>query len=177
MDFEPDYLISDGDLITGPDWTIKAVHTPGHTNNHLCFALIEESVLFSGDHVMGWSTTVVSPPDGDMRDYLQSCYKLLARDDSTYWPTHGPCISDPKSHVSALIKHREQREAAIEGALRSGTSKITDIVAEMYKDVPVNLHLAAARTVHAHLIHMIQSGRAISEGAPTDQAVFKIKNP
>ena len=177
MDFKPDYIISDGELITGVNWTIQAVHTPGHTNNHLCFALREESALFSGDHVMGWSTTVVSPPDGDMRDYIQSCHKLLARNDSAYWPTHGPCITDPKTHVAALIKHREERETSIEGALQSGKGKISDIVAEMYKDVPVHLHPAARRTVHAHLIHMLQSGRAFCEGEPTDQAIFKIKNP
>ena len=176
MEFEPDNIISDGDIITGTGWTIEAVHTPGHTNNHLCFALKEESVLFSGDQIMGWSTTVVSPPDGDMGDYIQSCRKLLARNDTTYWPTHGPCITDPKTHVAALIKHRENREDAIEEALRSGVGKIADMVSEMYKDVPSNLHVAAARTVHAHLIHMIQKGRVLCEGEPTDQATFKIKS-
>ena len=173
LDFQPDHEIQDGDIIAGDGWTFEAVHTPGHTNNHLCFALQEESALFSGDQVMGWSTTVVSPPDGDMRDYIQSCRKLLNRDDTVYWPTHGPCITDPKKYVAALIEHREQREVAITAALRTGTNTIAEIVVDMYKDVSINLHAAAARVVHAHLVHMIQTGRATCDGPPRDDATYE----
>ena len=173
LDFQPDHAVRDGDIIAGDGWTLEAVHTPGHTNNHLCFALLEESVLFSGDHVMGWSTTVVSPPDGDMRDYIKSCRKLLERNEATFWPTHGPCISDPKTHVAALIEHREQREETIASLLRAGTNTIAEIVADMYKDVSINLHVAAARVVHAHLIHMIQTGRAACDGPPTNDAAYQ----
>ena len=173
LDFQPDHVVHDGDIIAGDGWTFEVVHTPGHTNNHLCFALQEESALFSGDQVMGWSTTVVSPPDGDMRDYIQSCRKLLDRDDATYWPTHGPCITDPKKYVAALIEHREQREVAITAALQAGTNTIAEIVADMYKDVAINLHAAAARVVHAHLVHMMQTGRATCDGPPTDDATYE----
>mgnify|MGYP001178511579 FL=1 len=176
LEFAPDHTISDKEVIVGSGWTLDAVHTPGHTDNHLCFALKEESVLFSGDMVMGWSTTIVSPPDGDMRDYIQSCRKLLGREDVTYWPTHGPCITDPAAYVTALIDHREKRELAISRALQNGTEKISAIVAEIYKDISPNLHAAAARTVHAHLIHMAQTGRVTFKGPPTDQAIFQIIN-
>jgi len=170
--FAPDHLVADGDIIEGAGWTFEAVHTPGHTNNHLCFALQEESVLFSGDQVMGWSTTVVSPPDGDMRDYIQSLGKLLDRDDATYWPTHGPAITAPKPHVEALIAHREHREVVIAEAIAGGTHRIADLVARMYRDVPEKLHRAAARTVQSHLIHMIETGRAACDGPPTADAKY-----
>jgi len=171
-DFSPDHLVADGDIIEGPGWTFEAVHTPGHTDNHLCFALKEEDTLFSGDQVMGWSTTVVSPPDGDMGDYIQSLRKLMGRDDATYWPTHGPAITAPQPHVAALIAHREQREVVIADALAAGTSQISHLVAAMYRDVPEKLHRAAARTVHSHLIHMIETGRAACDGAPTAEADY-----
>ena len=174
LDFLPDHTISDNEAIVGSGWTLSAVHTPGHTDNHLCFALKEESILFSGDMVMGWSSTIVSPPDGDMCDYMQSCRKLLEREDAIYCPTHGPCITDPAAYVTALIEHREKRELAISEALRRGIGKIAEIVAEIYKDISPDLHAAAARTVHAHLIHMAQTGRVSSEGVPTDQAIFRI---
>jgi glyoxylase-like metal-dependent hydrolase (beta-lactamase superfamily II) len=96
MDFEPDHLVTHGDIIRGEDWTVECVYTPGHTSNHLCFALQEQKALFTGDHVMGWSTSIISPPDGDMADYMQSLELLLERDDEIYWPTHGPSSSTPK---------------------------------------------------------------------------------
>ena len=159
-------------MITGAGWTLEAVHTPGHTQNHICLALHEENLLFSGDHVMGWSTTVVSPPDGDMHDYMTSLDKLLARDDALYWPTHGPAITDPKTHVAALKRHREGREQAIGGALAGGTGRIPDIVTALYDDLPDRLRAAAERTVHSHLVHMIQTGRAVSIGPPTAEADY-----
>ena len=119
--FDPDVRVTDGDLAAaGPGWTITAVHTPGHTSNHTCFAFAEERVLFPGDHVMGWSTTVVSPPDGDMAAYVESLRKVGGRADHTYWPTHGPAIADPQRYVGQLVAHRLERERQIVDAVRSG---------------------------------------------------------
>lgn len=172
LDFIPDQRLEDGDLVQGDGWTLEAIHTPGHAANHLCFALAEEKILFSGDHVMGWSTSIISPPDGHMGDYLRSLHRLLDRDEQTYWPTHGPAITDPRRHVRALIAHREQREHAILGTLSNGARTIPDLVAELYAEVPVKLHPAAARTVLSHLIHMVESGRVQCDGPPTDQSRF-----
>lgn len=170
-DFVPDRLLRDGDLVQGDGWTIEAVHTPGHTSNHLCFQLREEQALFCGDHVMGWSTTIVSPPDGDMRDYLASLRKLLARDDKIYWPTHGGPIRDPKPFVRSYIAHREAREAQILGCLNAGPLTIRDMVPMIYaKDVPAAMFPAAARSVLASVIHMVADGRLFvdrdSDGDP-----------
>ncbi|MFZ2004998.1 MAG: MBL fold metallo-hydrolase, partial [Stellaceae bacterium] len=112
-DFAPDVVVKDGDEIAGSGWRFEAVHTPGHTSNHLCFALPDRGVLFSGDHVMGWSTSVIAPPDGDMAAYMASLGKLLERSDAVYWPTHGPAITEPKEHVRAFIAHRREREAGV----------------------------------------------------------------
>ena len=162
--FAPDHRLIDGDAIAGEGWTIEAVHTPGHTSNHLCFALAEERALFCGDHVMGWSTTVVSPPDGDMAAYVASLDKLLGRDDALYYPTHGAPIGAPRSFVRALIEHRAERERQIAQALGRGVETIPEMVALIYTHVPDALHGAAARSVLAHLIHMVETGRAECSG-------------
>ena len=127
-DFIPDVLIRDGDFINGSGWTLEAIHTPGHTSNHMCFSLLEEAALFSGDHVMGWSTTVVSPPDGDMAAYLNSLNIIASRNETSIWPTHGPPILNPTQFIHALIKHRKDRENQILTCLKDGTSNITSIV-------------------------------------------------
>lgn len=158
--FTPDVRLRDGDKIEGRDWTLEAVWTPGHTSNHLCYRLAEENVLFPGDHVMGWSTTIVSPPDGDMAAYVASLRKLAARSESLYWPTHGPAIPEPQAFVRALITHREAREAQIRRCLEDGIGRIPEMVERMYADVDRRLHPAAARSVLAHLIHMVEEGRA-----------------
>ncbi len=170
--FTPDVAIGDGDVIAGPGWTVEAVHTPGHTSNHLCFALAEADVLFSGDHVMGWSTTVVSPPDGDMTAYMASLDKLLARDDGRYWPTHGPAIDQPQDYVQAYKRHRHAREAALLASLKSGAKAIPDMVAEIYAEVPKHLHGAAGRSVLAHLIHLNREGRVNCDGDPAAASIF-----
>jgi glyoxylase-like metal-dependent hydrolase (beta-lactamase superfamily II) len=131
----------------------------------MCFALREEKALFTGDHVMGWSTTVVTPPDGDMAQYMASLRKLLARDDATLYPTHGGPIRDPKPFIQAYIDHRLEREAQIVGWLRDGVDTIPAMVARMYVDVDKRLHPAAARSVLAHLIQLEQEGRVIADGA------------
>ena len=173
-EYSPDHVLADGDVIKGAGWTIEAVHTPGHIHNHLCFAFKEEDVLFSGDHVMGWSTTVVAPPDGDMRDYMVSLDKLLARGEGTYWPTHGPAITEPGRHVRALIAHREGREDAIAEALAEGVDAIDTIVKRLYAKVPEHLHPAAARTALSHLVHMIEKGRVACDGAAGPESRFRL---
>lgn len=173
-DFVPDVELRHGDVIFGDGWTIEAVHTPGHTSNHLCFALREEKVLFSGDHVMGWSTSIVSPPDGDMTAYMASLELLLARDDETYWPTHGPAIRDPKTLVRAFIAHREDREHQIIAQLKAGRTRIADMVPVMYAAVDKRLHPAAARSVFAHMGRLVAQGRVVTDGPVTLGADYRL---
>lgn len=164
LSFMPDIEIRDGHVIKGDGWTLEAIHTPGHTSNHLCFTLHEENTLFSGDHIMGWSTSVVSPPDGDMGDYLQSLYTVLDRDFDIIRPTHGTEITDTRAFVQAYIDHRIAREAQIMGALEDGLSDIGEIVAKLYTHVDKRLHPAAAHSVLSHIIHMRKTDRVIADG-------------
>lgn len=157
-DFAPDQIIGDGDVIAGRGWTVEAVHTPGHIRNHLCFGLREERALFTGDHVMGWSTSVISPPEGHIGEYFASLEKLLPRDDARFIPTHGPHIADPKPFVRAFIAHRRRRESQILAALHAGATTVPELVAQLYRDTDPRLHRAAARSVLAHLIHLIEQG-------------------
>jgi glyoxylase-like metal-dependent hydrolase (beta-lactamase superfamily II) len=157
--YRPDRILADGERLAGEGWTLEAVATPGHTSNHLCFALVEEQALFTGDHVMGWSTSVISPPDGDMADYMRSMQRLLERQDTIYYPAHGEPIDNPQRLVRGMIGHRKQREGQILRFLeRNGDSLIPDMVAEMYKGVDPRLHPAAGRSVLAHLIDLHQRG-------------------
>ncbi|MFW6027469.1 MAG: MBL fold metallo-hydrolase [bacterium] len=173
MEFAPDRKLHDGEVIEGGGWTLECVHTPGHTSNHLSFALREERALFTGDHVMGWSTSVIAPPDGDMGAYMASLRKLLERDDEIFWPTHGPPVRDPGPFVRAFIAHRQAREEQILQCLKEGVRRIPDMVAVIYRDVDTRLHPAAALSVHAHLIHMVETGRAACEGAPELDALYR----
>jgi glyoxylase-like metal-dependent hydrolase (beta-lactamase superfamily II) len=163
-DYAPDRVLSDGEPLTGPGWTLRAVSTPGHTSNHLCFALREAGALFSGDHVMGWSTTVVAPPDGDMAAYMRSLDKLLARKDRIYYPAHGPAITDPQTHLERLIEHRRGREREIMAHLAAGEGSIPAMVEDMYRETDPRLHPAAGRSVLAHLIDLEARGLAAREG-------------
>ncbi len=164
FDYRPDRVLSHGGRVVGDGWTLEAVATPGHTSNHLCFAWPEERALFTGDHVMGWSTTIVSPPDGDMADYMRSLDLLLERDDAVYYPTHGPAITDPKGHVRALIGHRRMREKQILDQIEAGEGRIAAMVTELYRDIDPALHPAAQRSVLAHLIDLRDRGRVAFEG-------------
>lgn len=177
-DFEhtPDTELHDGESLSGKGWTLTAVHTPGHTSNHLCYALAEERALFSGDHVMGWSTTVVSPPDGDMPHYIASLRKLLAREDAVLYPTHGAPINAPKTFITQLIAHRLEREAQILGCLADGLTTIDDIVKRLYADVSPALHPAAGRSVRAHLIGLIDQERVKSDGAAAYARHFSLRS-
>ncbi|MHB9881106.1 MBL fold metallo-hydrolase [Pacificimonas sp. ICDLI1SI03] len=152
--YSPDRVLSDGESVSGPDWTLTAVHTPGHTSNHLCFALDEEQALFSGDHIMGWSTSVVSPPDGDMTAYLSSLKKLQQRGEAIYYPTHGDPVENPQKLVRGYLVHRRQRETQILKLLADGPREIPGMVAAMYAMVSKALHPAAGRSVLAHLIDL-----------------------
>ncbi len=158
-DYAPDIILSDGDVVRGETWSLEAIHTPGHMSNHLCFALQNEKTLFTGDHVMGWATSVVAPPEGNMHAYMGSLDRLLARDDQRYLPTHGPAIDEPQNFVRAYIAHRRSREAQIVEQLAQGESEISKIVATLYIDVDKRLHPAAALSVLAHLEDLQAQGR------------------
>lgn len=159
-EFVPDVAVDDGDLAAeGDGWSLRGVHTPGHTSNHMCVALTEEGALFTGDHVMGWSTTVVSPPDGDMRAYLSSLDKVLRRGDSTLWPTHGSPVTDPRPFLSAYYEHRLSREKQVLDSIADGVNTVVPMVKRMYAAVSPQLHVAAARSVLAHLTQLVEEGR------------------
>ena len=162
--YAPDAVMADGDSVSGPGWTLTAVHTPGHTSNHLCFALEQEKALFTGDHVMGWSTTVVAPPDGDMADYMASLQKLLGRDDAIYHPTHGEAVTEPQRFVKHLLGHRRQRENQVVRAIGEGLVTVPQMVAAMYAMVDKRLHPAAGRSVLAHLIDLERRGKVTRTG-------------
>ena len=163
-DFTPDHALIHGDRVVGDGWSLDCVHTPGHTSNHLCYAYREENALFTGDHVMGWSTTVVSPPDGDMREYLDSLRHLSERNDQIYYPTHGAPIENPGPFVRGLIAHRKMRERQIISVLEAGENTIPDMVPGMYKGLDPILIPAAQRSVFAHVIDLVDQGKIISEG-------------
>jgi glyoxylase-like metal-dependent hydrolase (beta-lactamase superfamily II) len=160
----PHERMGDGDVVTGPGWTLDAVETPGHIANHLCFALREEATLFSGDHVMGWSTTVIAPPAGDVDAYLDSLDKVRRRPETCYRPTHGPAVTDPVRLVGELIEHRHDRDAQVLGAVRDGLGDVKALVAHLYADVDEKLHKAAGRSVLAHLLSQRRRGLVAAEG-------------
>lgn len=154
LDFTPDITLADSDRIAGNGWGLEAIWTPGHTSNHLCFAFGAERALFTGDHVMGWSSSIISPPDGDMGTYMESLEKVRVRCDAILWPTHGPPIHRPRAHIEALIAHRKNREHGIVSLLRSGTDTVPEIVKVLYAALPEAMHLAAERSVLAHLVDL-----------------------
>jgi glyoxylase-like metal-dependent hydrolase (beta-lactamase superfamily II) len=163
-DYTPDRVLADGEVITGDGWALEAVATPGHTSNHLCFALPQANALFTGDHVMGWSTTVVSPPDGDMAAYMTSLDKLIRRDDAIYYPAHGDPVEQPQRFVRGLAGHRKQREGQILRLLTEGERAITNMVEKMYVGIDPRLHPAAGRSVLAHLIDLETRGLVARSG-------------
>ena len=163
-DYVPDRVLADGESISGDGWTLTAVATPGHTSNHLCFALPEANALFSGDHVMGWSTTIVSPPDGDMAAYMASLDKLMQRDDRIYYPAHGDPVENPRRLVRGMMGHRKQREGQIVRLLRDAPRSIPVMVAAMYVGIDPRLFPAAERSVLAHLIDLRDRGMVIAQG-------------
>ncbi|MEO0786057.1 MAG: MBL fold metallo-hydrolase [Pseudomonadota bacterium] len=166
LSFRPDETISDGWTAKGPGWTLEAIETPGHTSNHVCYALHEENALFSGDHVMGWSTTVISPPDGDMGDYIASLEKVRDRGFATIWPTHGPPVTDdPSAFIQAYIDHRMARESAILERLKAGDETIPQMVETIYAAVDKKLHPAACHSVLGHMMQLVKDGRVTTTDA------------
>lgn len=159
-DYRPDRVLREGDAVAGEGWTLRAIATPGHTSNHLSFALPEAGALFAGDHVMGWSTTVVSPPDGDMTAYMASLDKLLGRDDRVYYPGHGDLIDKPQRLVRGLLGHRKQREGQILRLLGSGLQTVPVMTERMYVGLDPRLLPAAERSVLAHLYDLRGRGLA-----------------
>jgi glyoxylase-like metal-dependent hydrolase (beta-lactamase superfamily II) len=172
--FTPDNVVTEGQRFSGPGWTLEALFTPGHTSNHMCYALVEENALFSGDHIMGWSTTVITPPDGDMGAYFNSLDKVLARNFTTIWPTHGPPIRDVRPFIEAYIGHRHDREDQILARLRAGQTRIKEMIPIMYAGVDKRLYPAAAQSVLAHMIQLTREGRVRCAGAPALDGEFTL---
>ena len=154
-----------GDVVAaGAGWTIEAVHTPGHTSNHTCFWMPEQRALFTGDHIMGWSTTVITPPDGSMRDYFASLERVRALDAASLWPTHGAPVTDVARFIDAFVAHRLDREAGVLAAVRDGVALVPDMVRRLYVGVNEKLYKAAGRSVLAHLIKLVDDGLITYEG-------------
>ena len=171
--FEPDIILKDGQTTRGKDWTIESIHTPGHLGNHLCFSWIENNFLFSGDLVMGWASSMVSPPDGDLTDFMSSLKKLMFRkDDLIYFPGHGEPVYNPSERLKDLYAHRKQREKEILSALKSGFSSIPDIANKVYKDLDPKLINAARRNVLAHLIDLTSRNLCLVDGVITLKSNF-----
>ena len=172
--FRPDVSVADGQRLQGPGWTLEAIATPGHISNHICYALIEENALFSGDHVMGWSTTVISPPHGDMTDYYASLDKVAARDFAILWPTHGPPITEVAPFLAEYKAHRLERERQILDQLAQGHHRIPEMIPQMYAAVDPRLHPAAAHSVLAHMIHLVRQGVIATDGAPGPASEYRL---
>jgi len=172
--FRPDVEIAHGDMIEGLNWQFEAVFTPGHMSNHMSFALPEEKALFAGDHVMAWSTSVIAPPDGRMSDYMASLDLLLTRDDEIYWPTHGGPVKDPKPFVEAFIEHRQGREQAILERLAAGDDTIGDMVPKIYQRLDPKLFPAAAMSLLAHMVHLVEKGEVKTNATSNVQASYQL---
>ncbi|MBX5104415.1 MBL fold metallo-hydrolase [Rhizobium lentis] len=173
MDFAPDIALGDGETIAGDGWALTAVLTPGHTANHAAFALEGRDILFSGDHVMAWSTSIVAPPDGAMADYMASLDKLITREDAMLLPGHGGPVREPKSFLPALKAHRLSRERAVLARVAAGDSSIPEMVKAIYRDTDPKLHGAAALSVLAHLEHLQERGEVAADGPPSLAARYR----
>lgn len=166
--FAPDVKLAHGDMVEEKEWRLQALHTPGHAPDHLCFALLGRGVLFSGDHVMGWNTTLVAPPEGSMADYVDSLTRLLPRTESTYLPGHGDRLDDPQRTIRAYLLHRRWREEQVLEAIRGGIgATIQSIVPVVYPTIDQKLSSAAALSVQAHVEHLIARGLVVCDGFPT----------
>ena len=162
-DFAPDIALQGGTTIAGADWALTAIHTPGHAPDHLCFALEGRDIVFSGDHVMAWNTSVVAPPEGRMADYIQSLEILRDRSDSVFLPGHGGRLADPQRTVKAYLLHRRWREQSILGSLKAGATTIRRLVPEIYQGLSPHLLPAAALSIQAHVEHLIEKGLVAGE--------------
>jgi glyoxylase-like metal-dependent hydrolase (beta-lactamase superfamily II) len=166
-DHRPDRLLRDGEALEGEGYRLVTIETPGHTMNHLCFALPEDNTLFSGDHVMAWSTSIVAPPDGSMAAYMASLERLRGRSETTFWPGHGGPVNDPQRFLRGLVGHRRMRETTILAAVRAGTSDVQSLVEQLYIGLAPALKGAAALSVYAHLEDLVSQGVVRTDGLPT----------
>jgi glyoxylase-like metal-dependent hydrolase (beta-lactamase superfamily II) len=173
-DFRPDRALADGEAVTGAGWTIEAVATPGHTANHMAFAYKEADLVFSGDHVMAWSTPIVAPPDGAMSDYMASLHKLAQRTEAVYLPGHGGMVRNAPSFVQHYIRHRQGREASILHRLTKGEADIPTIVRAIYIGLDPRLTKAAGLSVLAHLEDLVTRGRVATDGQPSIEGRFRL---
>jgi glyoxylase-like metal-dependent hydrolase (beta-lactamase superfamily II) len=174
LDFRPDIVLADGEIVSGRGWTLEAVATPGHTANHMAFAFKEANLLFAGDHVMAWSTTIVAPPDGAMTDYMASLHKLAQRDEPLYLPGHGAPVREAPRYVQYLIRHRQAREASILHRLGKGAADIPTIVRAVYIGLDPRLIGAAALSVLAHLEELVARGAVMTEGPPSIAGIYRL---
>src|SRR5215468_2438779 len=173
-EFRPDRALADGEVVSGDGWTIEAITTPGHTANHMAFALKGQNLIFSGDHVMGWSTSIVAPPDGAMSDYMASLDKLARRDEAIYLPGHGDAIREAPAFVRHYIRHREGREASILHRLGKGAADIPTIVRAVYIGLDQRLVRAAGLSVLAHLEDLVARSRVATDGAPSIAGIYRL---
>lgn len=171
-DFKADVLLAHGDIIEGADWKLETILTPGHTQNHACFAMLDTNMLFSGDHVMGWSTSIVAPPDGSMTDYMNSLSVMMERKETIYFPGHGGRLEKAPEFVRALRAHRKMRETAVLHRVREGDKTIPDIVSVIYKETDPRLHGAAGLSVFAHIEDLVNQGKVMCDGPPALNSIY-----
>ncbi|NKB77658.1 MAG: MBL fold metallo-hydrolase [Gammaproteobacteria bacterium] len=171
-DFTPDFELLDGECLRTENWEIEAVHTPGHCSNHLCFAYLDENTLFCGDHLMAWSTTVILPPDGNVRDYLQSLEKLAHRNESTYWPTHGPSIVEPHQYIDQIMSHRRQRIDQIRSSLKNAPATLSELRKALYPEIPTRLYTAAEYSILASIGYLTEEGDVICQSPNKRDSMF-----
>jgi glyoxylase-like metal-dependent hydrolase (beta-lactamase superfamily II) len=174
MDFRPDIALADGEVVSGDGWTLEALTTPGHTANHMAFAFKESDLIFSGDHVMAWSTTIVAPPDGSMSDYMASLHKLGRRTEPLYLPGHGSAVHEAPRFVQHLVRHRQGREASILHRLGKGAADIPTLVKSLYIGLDARLVGAAALSVLAHLENLVARGIVATDGAPSIDGTYRL---
>lgn len=172
-EFMPDVQVKHGDIISGKDWKLETILTPGHAANHACFALLDSDIMFSGDHVMGWATSIVAPPDGSMADYMRSLEIMAERHESIYLPGHGGKLEKAREFVRALRAHRKMRETAVLSRIRSGDKTIPDIVSVIYKDTDPRLHGAAGLSVFAHIEDLVEKKLISCEGNPSLNSIYE----
>jgi len=170
--FEPDQIVADGDLISAGEWQLECLFTPGHSSDHVSFYLASENALFCGDVVMGWSTTIVSPPDGSMSDYMSSLERLRARTDSIYYPTHGAPVRDPQSYVNQLYQHRVERENQVFSCISEGANTLDTMLPLVYSDLDPAMYGAASRSLLATIEYLVESGRLVVRDISVDQSVY-----
>jgi hydroxyacylglutathione hydrolase len=174
LSFVPDIALSDGETLSGDGWALSAVLTPGHTTNHAAFALAGRDILFSGDHVMAWSTSIVAPPDGSMADYMESLDRLIAREDRLLLPGHGGPVTQPSTFLKALKAHRLRREQAVLARVQAGDQRIAEMVKVIYRDTDPKLHGAAALSVLAHIEDLLERGEIAADGPPSLAALYRL---